>query len=90
MAQFRTSEAQPCGFCKHSIAAGDPHKYVYPVPRKLKPAHVFEGAISCMKCYPNVRAAQREEGVLLDATQSRFREEPENKGKGGHRAKVAG
>lgn len=63
-----------CWFCDRQFEAGEPRRYIYPIPSfpDLPVLSARHGATSCMKCLPRVRQAQRDQGLLGEATVARW------------------
>jgi len=66
MAYRLRSSSVPCTFCKKTIPPETAYRYVYPIPAPHR-SHNFEGAIACLDCWPEVHAAQVEQGLVTDA-----------------------
>lgn len=65
MAQHWLSTTSKCGFCNKAIPAETPYRYVYPIP-KPSTSHNFDGAKCCLDCWPDIHAAQVDQGLVED------------------------
>lgn len=52
-----------CGFCNKPIPPNTPYKYCYPIPKPYL-SHNFEGRICCPDCWPEIRQAQLDQGLV--------------------------